>query len=117
MRGSGLRGTLVHIPQSPFEVADQFKAADRSWPDRAERARAAIARLGDTTEARREWKEIASSDAAVPTTLVRLDAEVCARLLHHAYVLAMVNTHVIVGYPLLEVPDRERFRALIEEPA
>jgi hypothetical protein len=36
-----------------------------------------------------------------------------ARLLHHAYVLAMANLHVTAGYPLLEIPDRARFVRLV----
>jgi hypothetical protein len=113
----GLRGALVHIPQSPFDVPDEFCAEDRRWPDRAARARAALAALetsAASADARTEWSEVAGENAAVATTLVGLGDAVAARLLHHAYVLAMVNLHVILGYPLLAVPERARFAALVE---
>jgi hypothetical protein len=42
-----------------------------------------------------------------------LGTEVSARLLHHAYVLAMANLHVTFDYPLLPVPDRQRFVHLV----
>lgn len=119
--GRGLRGALVHIPQSPFDVPERFSRADGHWPERAERARAALACLGEggapPDEARAHWRQVACENAAVKTTLVALGRPVSARLLHHAYVLAMVNLHVILGYPLLAVPGRERFDALLEEPA
>jgi hypothetical protein len=111
--GRGLRGVLVHIPQDPFEVPDAFKGADSRWPGRAERARAALALLGDQPERRDEWRKIAAANATEATTLVRFKEEVCARLLYHAYVLTMVNTHVILDYPLLEMPDLDRFRGLV----
>ena len=45
--------------------------------------------------------------------LSSLGVERSARLLHHGYVLAMMNLHVILGYPLLDVPERARFVELV----
>jgi hypothetical protein len=113
--GSGLRGALVHIPQSPYEVPDAFAAAENLWPERGSRAGAALETLGSGSLDREAWAAVAAQNARVPTTLVGLKKDVTARLLHHAYVLAMVNLHVILGYPLLELPDPERFGALLRE--
>jgi predicted acylesterase/phospholipase RssA len=100
----GLRVGLVNIPQSPFDVAKEF--ARYSGPP-AERARAALSALGDTES---EWTEVARKDAMeVGTSLSKMGTEISARLLHHAYVLAMANLHVLLDYPLLTVPNRQRF--------
>jgi hypothetical protein len=108
----GMRGALVHIPQSPFDVPDAF--IDRAdWPDRQRWAKEAVQALGDTRKTREGWEEVARADAAVGTVLNRLGTEVSARLLHHGYVLAMVNLHVILGYPLLPIPDRDRFEEFV----
>jgi hypothetical protein len=109
LQGSGMRGALVHIAQSPFDVATAFKDSV-AWPGRAVRANALIGMLGDTEGA---WDRVAQDNAGVKTTLSRHGIEVSARLLHHAYVLAMANLHVVLGYPLLQVPSRERFEQLV----
>jgi hypothetical protein len=36
-----------------------------------------------------------------------------ARLLRHAYVLTMANCHVLLGYPLLDIPSVERARGWV----
>ena len=111
--GKGLRGSLVHIPQSPFKVPRAFESS-AAWPARAERARAALAHLRDeTTETEADWVGIAQANTAVPTTLLGLKTDVTARLLRHAYVLAMVNLHVILGYPLRPIPSAEDFERLV----
>ena len=110
----GLRGALVHIPQSPFRAPDAFADAESPWPDRRTRAHAALALLGDDQATRSYWAEIARENAAVKTTLVGFSPEVCARLLRHAYVLAMVNLHVILDYPLLPaIPTEPDFLAFV----
>lgn len=117
--GRGLRGVLVHIPQSPFDVPDAFLGAQARWPERAARAAVVLAGLigaEDEEDARKRWQAIADDNAAIGTVLSRLGIERTARLLHHAYVLAMVNLHVVLDYPLLELPSHERFAALAGEP-
>ena len=108
--GEGLRGALVHISQSPFRVPRAFHGRGG---ERAERAEAALeALLSGAPDAEERWAEDAKANAAVATTLVPFDAATSARLLHHAYVLAMVNLHVILGHPLLDLPDRSRFERM-----
>jgi hypothetical protein len=113
-KGRGLNGSLVHIEQSPFLVPKAYEEADGYWPERAQRARAAKQRLlaGATTET--AWDEIAKANARVKTTLFALSREDTARLLYHAYVLAMADLHVILGYPLLdELPELSRFEQML----
>lgn len=105
--GRDLDGCLVHIAESPFVVPDAF--ATTSGP-RQDRANAAIACLGDTRDA---WNATAKRSAGVKTTLSKLGTDVAADLLYHSYVLAMVNLHVVLGYPLLDVPSRNRFVEMV----
>lgn len=106
----GLRGALVHIPQTPYVTADGF-ASGRD-PQRAARARAALDRLGDDDASRREWETIAAENSRVGTVLSALGTKTAAQLIRHGYVLAMVNLHVVLGYPLLAVPGQDRFERL-----
>jgi predicted acylesterase/phospholipase RssA len=103
----GMRVALVSIAQSPYRVAKRFAPYD----DKAgARAKSVLAALGDTEEA---WKQDAALSAGEKTSLSKMGTESSARLLHHAYVLAMANLHVTLDYPLLDVPDRERFVRLV----
>jgi hypothetical protein len=115
LEGTGLRGALVHIPQSPYAVIDAFADADSPpWRDRGTRARVALRLFPDTDADRESWQAVADENAAVPTVLSALGEEVAARLLHHAYVLAMVNLHVILETPLATtLPPLEHFVALV----
>jgi len=101
----------VHISQSPFDVPRYFLKHSDSWPDRAARAASAMQMLGETEE---EWKAVAARNSNIPTTLVAFTKERSAELLHHAYVLAAVNLHVVLGLPLPTTsPDRQAFERLV----
>jgi predicted acylesterase/phospholipase RssA len=110
LTGTGMRGALVHIPQSPFDVPRAFEQS-RDWPDRAARARAVLAKLGDTE---REWEQVAREDVSVPTVLSALGTRISAQLLRHGFVLAMSNLHVILDFPLLDSPPIAWFQAIVE---
>ncbi len=110
LQKKGLKGALVHIPRSPFEIPRKFELSS-DWPDRAARAREVLDKLKDEDE--EGWGDIAAANSEVKTGLSGLGTEVSARLIRHSYVLAMANLHVILGYPLLEVPPMERFRRLV----
>ncbi len=108
----GMTGALVDISQSPFDVPDAF-IDQPECVDRIPRARRALEALGDTKETRKEWKRASKDNAAVGTVLWRIDPDVSARLLHHAYVLAMINLHVVLAYPILDIPSRESFQEMV----
>ena len=109
---SGQRGALVHIAQSPYSVADDYRRST-SWPDRAERARSVIDLLGDGAAARKRWEELTRASCEVPTVLRRLGRKPTVDLLEHSYVLTMCNLHVLLGYPLGPLPTRDRFEHLL----
>jgi len=111
--GSGMRGCLVMIGQSPYRVADYYARAEQRalWPDRGRRADGVLALLGP--DDRGTWQTIVDDNSAVPTTLGALGVEHSARLLYQAYVLAMCNAHVVLGYPMQDLPELGRFRNLV----
>jgi hypothetical protein len=111
--GRGQRGSLVHIAQTPYAVADFHRRDADAWPDRAARAGAVLDLLGDDEAARAAWQARAKASRDVATVLRKLGADTTLGLLEHSYVLAMCNLHVLLGYPLLPLPGRERFSRLL----
>lgn len=113
--GTGQRGALVHIAQTPYTVADAYRQS--RTPELAQRARAVIALLGDTDQTRAAWATWATRSESVPTVLRKLGTDTTLDLLQHSYVLAMCNLHVLHDYPLLALPERDRFARLLQPPA
>lgn len=103
-----LRGGTVQIDASPYDLPEAFA---RGSDDLARRARAALAAL--TPAARQAWSDDAEANSRVKTTLSKIPADRAARLMRHAYVLTMVNMHVLHDYPLLDVPTVEDFGRLL----
>jgi hypothetical protein len=109
-----LRGTIVQIDRSPFELPTAFSAFDGDGL--GQRARAAIETLERDElpiDARTYWTAEARANRSVKTTLSRVDAARASSLVRHAYVLTMVNCHVLLGYPLLPIPAVGRFQQLV----
>lgn len=103
-----LAGTTVQIDRSPFALADAFAGGS---DDYAHRASEALSALG--AETRDLWSRQAASNRSVPTTLSRIEAERAEWLIRHGYALTMVNCHIVLGYPLLQMPDPERISELV----
>lgn len=110
--GHGVTGALVHIPQSPFTTADGFAGTQDA---RGARAQAVLDLLGDSSESREWWDDTARHSSEVKTVLRALGPDDAVALLHHAYVLAMCNLHVVLGFPLLDLPTRGDFRKLVDQ--
>lgn len=106
--GEHLTGALIPIERSPLYLAQQFSAGDDASAQRA------IAVLGHLSgEGPDAWAASAKAAADVPTNLNALGAPVAANLLRHGYVLTMANTHVLLGYPLLKIPDLGELEAWV----
>ena len=106
-----LRGAIVQISQTPFRIPKHFAQTDGEERARAEDV---LAKLGETEK---QWEAIVRANRGVKTTLSKLGDEAAESLVLHGYVLAMANLHTILGYPLLDVPPRERFERLVDDPA
>jgi predicted acylesterase/phospholipase RssA len=114
LEGRGLRGALVHIPESPFTAAVAVKdSTDPNWGARAQRAKEVIAKLEEAGERADAWEREAAASRSTKTTLSKMGTDKAARLVRHSYLLAMANLHVFLGYPLLDVPALSRFVALV----
>jgi hypothetical protein len=99
-------GALLDIGSDPFAAAEYFSDMDEAWPDRASRARDALAKKP------KDWQSDAKWAAGVKTTLSRLGVDTSARLLRHAYALAAMNLHVLLAMPLQDVPPLAEFKAM-----
>jgi hypothetical protein len=106
-----LAGTTIQIDRSPFQIPDAFLQG--SPDDFTSRAVAAITCLGE--ENRTSWAAEADANRRVKTTLSRIDAARAQSLIRHAYALTMINSHVLLGYPLLAIPEVERFATLVAD--
>jgi hypothetical protein len=107
-----LPGTTIQINRSPFELPRRFLSVDDAFKARAD---AAIKILNEGTggDAKAYWANEAEANRTVKTTLSRIDSARAQSLIRHAYVLTMVNSHVLLNYPLLEIPAPDRFEALV----
>jgi hypothetical protein len=108
-----LRGATIQIDRSQFELPTEFS---RGGDELAERARAAISALEKdvgTDDAEAYWAAEAQANRTVQTTLSRIDAGRAQSLIRHGYVLTMVNSHVLLGYPLREIPKTDAFAKLV----
>lgn len=103
--GTGMTGVYVGIEQSPFRVA----SLNVGHPTRGDRAAAVLAALGDTPANRTEWDAVVKTNKDIKTQLSKMPADRCASIVHQAYVVSMCNAHVILGFPLLPIPDSSRF--------
>jgi hypothetical protein len=106
----GLSGVLVQIDRSPYDVPDDFARFTDALGDRAKDA---IERFGGDDDTRRTWAETVGANRSVKTALSKIPATRAASLVRHAYALTMANCHVLLDYPLVDVPDEVRFVELV----
>jgi hypothetical protein len=105
--GNTLKGAIVQISQSPFHVPESFAA---SSDEKGVRALAVLAALAGTED---EWEDRVKRTRGVKTTLSRIAAPLAADLVHHGYVLAMANLHVLLDHPLVQPPPASWFADLV----
>lgn len=121
--GQGITGAFVQIGRSPFQIVDFYAnvSNDDGTPMFApRRARAAkadeyLTAMGYTRD---WWNTTTDANAAVATTLARLNGKqakgrnVTAELLEHGYVSTVINLHVLHDLVPLVPIERERFSRL-----
>jgi len=98
--GDGLRGVLIQIDRSPFQVIDFLPDADEvgetahaAMVERAELAREALS----GPQARERWDAVAKANAAVKTTLGPIGDEATNALMIHARTATLVYLFVLHG--------------------
>jgi predicted acylesterase/phospholipase RssA len=100
-------GVLVHVPRSPLYAAERYASGSDEVAMRAQ----AVLELLEPERA--DWEASAKRSATASTGLSPTGTALTVDLLRHGYVLAMANLHVILGYPLLDVPSRGSLEALV----
>jgi len=108
----GLKGALVSIDQTPYKVAEIFTGSS-DWPDRAERAEKVLRLFSE--EDQQGWESLVQENSQTATTLSKLGKERSAKLIYQGYVVAMTNSHVILDYPLLEIPPLQQFDRFVSK--
>jgi hypothetical protein len=103
-----LAGGMVQIERSPYELPRSFASGH---DDRARRARVVLDVLTPGEEP--AWRAETEANRGVRTGLRKIPADRAARLMRHAYVLTMVNMHVLHDYPLFPVPGVAEFEKLV----
>jgi len=110
-RQSDFRGVLITLEQSPFRIPLGFESCDESATDlrkeQAMRAKNILKDLNDSTSdphTEAAWKALVEHNQTFPTTLRALGVRRSAQLILQAYVTAMANLHVILGYPKVHIP-------------
>src|SRR5262245_1238155 len=111
--GTGLVGTLTHVPTTPFAVCDAF-LHDR---DTARAARAKMCR--DALAADNEpWDAISRRNGNVPTTLGAISTRPTIELILHAATLTAVSCFVVHGLgDASAFPRRDEIAAWVEAAA
>lgn len=104
-----LRGATIQIDRSPYDLPDTYARFD---DERGRAAKEAIGAL-DRADGRERWESEVTANKSVGTTLSKVATDRAAGLLRHAYVLTMVNCHVLLGYPLLDIPTHDRARGWV----
>ncbi|MEA2931271.1 MAG: hypothetical protein QOI56_56 [Actinomycetota bacterium] len=110
-RSVRLTGGTVQIDRSPYELPRTFADGKDDLARRAQKAIEALDALSPGEEA--AWAADAHANRSVKTALSKIPADRAARLLRHAYVLTMVNMHVLREYPLLAIPSVADFEKLV----
>jgi len=110
---NALRGTTIQIDRSPFELPERFLDGADEVTERARKAISALDQDPTNDDARAYWAAEADANHSVKTTLSRIDPERAQSLIRHGYVLTMVNSHVLLDYPLYPIPAPDRFARLV----
>jgi len=107
-----LPGTTLQIDRSPFKLPDDFLGHGDDFSARAQAA-IDVLNAGTTGDARAYRATESKANRKVKTTLSRIKAARAESLIRHAYVLTMVNSHVLLDYPLHQIPAPDRFAGLV----
>jgi predicted acylesterase/phospholipase RssA len=99
-----LRGVTIQIDRSPFDLPTAFSHYKDALATRAEAALRLLDTESDISDAREFWADEAQANRTVKTTLSRIEAARARSLIRHGYVLTMVNSHVLLDYPLRPAP-------------
>jgi predicted acylesterase/phospholipase RssA len=111
--GKGMQGIMVMLEETPFSMLDWMNNTTESELEKS-RSRA-VAVLDKLPEGyRKDWDTIKEISLRTSTTFRIINQSTAENLIYHAFIVAMINAHVILGYPMFhELLDKDEFRKKI----
>jgi hypothetical protein len=108
--GKGTRGIMVMLEQTPFQMLDGMKnTTEPELEKQRERAISVLDKL--PKDYRKEWDAIKETSLNTGTTFRVINQLTAENLIYHAFIVAMINAHVILGFPMkYELLDKDKFR-------
>jgi hypothetical protein len=110
MTGKGTRGIMVMLEQTPFQILDWMK--NTTEPELEKQRERTIAVLDKfPKDYRKEWDTIKETSLNTGTTFRVINQWTAENLIYHAFVVTMINAHIILGFPMIyELLDKDEFR-------
>jgi hypothetical protein len=108
--GKGTRGIMVMLEQTPFQMLDWMKnTTEPELEQQRERTISVLDKLPKNY--REEWNTIKEISLKTGTTFKVINQLIAENLLYHSFIVAMINAHVILGFPMMqELLDKDEFR-------
>jgi predicted acylesterase/phospholipase RssA len=108
--GKGVRGIMVMLEQTPFQMLDWMKnTTEPELEKQRERTISVLDKL--PKDYRKEWDTIKEISLKARTTFKVINQLTAENLLYHAFIVAMINAHIILGFPMKqELLDKDEFR-------
>lgn len=108
------RAAAVRAKLETAEDVDALRAANKQLARNDELG----TRLADSMPAAMlvaaQWQDQAYRNSLIPTTLSKMGRPAAAELIRHAFALAMAKLHILLNYPLCDVPSIEAITKLMD---
>ncbi|MDR2706386.1 MAG: hypothetical protein LBC02_11465 [Planctomycetaceae bacterium] len=113
IEGNGVTGIMVMLTQTPFTIIDWIMTTTE--PELEKQRKRAITILEKLPENyRKEWDNIKEISLKTKTTFRIINKPTAENLIYHAFILTMINAHIILGFPIdYDLLDRIEFRKKI----
>jgi predicted acylesterase/phospholipase RssA len=108
--GEGKRGIMVMIEQTPFQMLDWMQnTTEPELEQQRERTISVLDKL--PKDYRKEWDTIKKISMKTGTTFRVINQLTAENLIYHAFIVAMINAHIVLGFPMIyELLDKDEFR-------
>lgn len=107
--GKGMRGIMVMLEHTPFTMLNWIcTTTEPQLQEARDRADAILSQM--PADMQSQWEIIKKNSINAPTTLCAIKADTAKELIYHSFIVAMVNAHVLLGYPFFaSLLDKDKF--------